>query len=300
MSGIREDQVLTTDDVAFRLAPRLNALGRLGSATSAVRMLTTGSELEAESIAKRMDSLNSQRQAIENRIVSESREKIEKMEDLDVRRTLVLFDSKWHRGVVGIVASKIVEEYYRPTLILTLEGDLLKGSGRSIEGFDLYHALSDLDDLLDHFGGHHYAAGLSIEAQKVKEFCKRFEELARKRIDPDAMVQKVEVDAQLDLEAITPQLLKELERLMPFGSQNPPPLFYAGPLRAVSSKVVGNDHLRIRIKNKRITFDCIAFGKAQFHPLDGKSVEILFHVGTNTWQGIESIQLVIAELRVFS
>lgn len=300
VSGIREDQVLTTDDVAFRLAPRLNALGRLGSATSAVRMLTTGSELEAESIAKRMNSLNSQRQAIENRIVSESREKIEKMEDLDERRTLVLFDPKWHRGVVGIVASKIVEEYYRPTLILTLEGDLFKGSGRSIEGFDLYHALSDLDDLLDHFGGHHYAAGLSIEAKKVKEFCKRFEELARNRIDPDAMVPRVEVDAQLELEAITPQLLKELERLMPFGSQNPPPLFYAGPLRVVASKVVGNDHLRIRIKNKGITFDCIAFGKAKLHPLDGRSVEILFHVGTNTWQGIDAIQLVIAELRVLS
>ncbi len=298
VSGIREDQILTTDDIAFRLAPRLNAMGRLGSATSAVRMLTTGSESEAESIAKRMDSLNSQRQAIENRITSESREKIERMEDLDTRRTLVLFDPKWHRGVVGIVASKIVEQYHRPTLIFALEGELLKGSGRSIEGFDLYEALSDLRDLLDQFGGHHYAAGVSLHARKVGEFCERFEEIASVRIDPDYLIPRVEVDAMLELDALTPQLLKELEMLMPYGYGNPQPLFCAGPLETAFSRVVGNSHLRLKVRGGGIAFDCIAFGKAQFHPLDGKSVDILFHVGTNTWQGIESIQLTIVDMKV--
>ena len=298
VSGIKGGQVLTTEDIAFRLAPRLNALGRLGSATSAVRMLTTGSESEAESTAKRMEFLNSQRQAIESRITLESREKIEGMEDLDTRRTLVLFDPKWHRGVVGIVASKIVEQYYRPTLILALEGDFLKGSGRSIEGFDLYQALFDLRDLLDHFGGHHYAAGVSLHVRKVREFCKRFEEIASKRIDPDYLIPRVEVDAMLDLDAVTPQLLKELEMLMPHGYRNPQPLFCAGPLDVVSSRVVGNSHLRLKVRQRGITFDCIAFGKAQFHPLDGKSVDILFHIGTNTWQGIESIQLTVVDLKV--
>lgn len=298
VSGIREDHVLTTDDIAFRLAPRLNALGRLGSATSAVRMLTTASEAEAESIAKRMDSLNSQRQVIESRITLESRERIERMEDLDTRRTLVLFDPKWHRGVVGIVASKIVEQYYRPTLILALEGELLKGSGRSIEGFDLYEALSDLRDLLDHYGGHHYAAGLSLHVRKAQEFCERFEEIASNRIDPDYLMPRVEVDVMLDLDALTPQLLKELEMLMPHGHSNPQPLFCAGPLEVTSSRVVGESHLRLKVRQKGITFDCIAFGKAQFHPLDGKSVDILFHMGTNTWQGIESIQLTVVDMNV--
>jgi single-stranded-DNA-specific exonuclease len=298
VSGIKEDQVLTTDDIAFRLAPRLNALGRLGSASSAVRMLTTGSESEAESTAKRMDSLNAQRQALESRITLESREKIEGMADLDTRRTLVLFDPKWHRGVVGIVASKIVEQYYRPTLILALEGDFLKGSGRSIEGFDLYEALSDLGDLLDHFGGHHYAAGLSLHAGKVREFCKRFEEIASKRIDPDYLIPRLEADAMLGLEAVTPQLLKELEMLMPHGYGNPQPLFCAGPLEVTSSRVVGNSHLRLKVRQRGITFDCIAFGKAPLHPLDGKSVDILFHIGTNTWQGIESIQLTVVDVKV--
>jgi single-stranded-DNA-specific exonuclease len=298
VSGIKEGQELTTDDIAFRLAPRLNALGRLGSATSAVRMLTTGSESEAESTAKRMEYLNSQRQAIESRITSESREKIEGMEDLDTRRTLVLFDPKWHRGVVGIVASKIVEQYYRPTLVLALEGDFLKGSGRSIEGFDLYQALSELSDLLDHFGGHHYAAGVSLHAGKVREFCERFEQIASKRIDPGYLMPRVEVDATLDLDAVTPQLLKELDMLMPYGYGNPQPLFCAGPLEVTSSRVVGTSHLRLKVRQRGITFDCIAFGKAPFHPLDGMSVDILFHIGTNTWQGIESIQLTIVDIKV--
>jgi single-stranded-DNA-specific exonuclease len=298
VSGIGGDRAITTDDISFRLAPRLNAMGRLGSATSAVRMLTTSSESEAESIAKRMDSLNSQRQAIENAIIMESKEKITGMEDLDARRTLVLFDPKWHQGVVGIVASKIVEQYYRPTLVLTSDGDLIKGSGRSIDGFNLYEALSGLEDLLDHFGGHYYAAGVSLHARRVREFCKRFEEIARKRIDADYLIPKVEVDAMLDLDAVTPRLLKELEMLMPYGHRNPQPLFCAGPLDVVSSRVVGNNHLRLRVRQGGNTFDCIAFGKAEFHPLDSKSAEILFHVGTNTWQGIESIQLTVVDLRV--
>jgi single-stranded-DNA-specific exonuclease len=298
VSGIGGDRAITTDDISFRLAPRLNAMGRLGSATSAVRMLTTSNESEAESIARRMDSLNSQRQAIENTIITESKEKITRMEDLDTRRTLVLFDPKWHQGVVGIVASKIVEQYYRPTLVLTLDGDLIKGSGRSIDGFNLYEALSDLEDLLDHFGGHHYAVGMSLHPRKVREFSRRFEEIARKRIEADYLIPKIEVDAMLELDAVTPQLLKELEMLMPYGHRNPQPLFCSGPLDVISSRVVGNSHLRLRVRQRGITFDCIAFGRAEFHPLESKSAEILFHVGTNTWQGIESIQLTVVDLNL--
>jgi len=298
VSGIRAGRVITTDDIAFRLAPRLNALGRLGPASSAVRMLTTGSESEAESIAKRMDYLNAQRQALENRITLESFERIEGMEDLDTRRTLVLFDRKWHRGVVGIVASKIVEQYYRPTLILAAEGDLLRGSGRSIEGFNLYEALSDLSELLVHYGGHHYAAGLSLYAGKAQEFRERFEEIAQRRIGPDSLIPRLEVDALLDLNALTPQLLNELELFMPYGYANPQPLFCAGPLEVISSRVVGERHLRLKVRQDGISFDCIAFRKAVFHPLDGKSIEILFHVGANTWQGRESIQLTIVDMKV--
>jgi len=298
VSGINKDQIISTDDIAFRLAPRLNAMGRLGSATRAVHLLTTDNEMEASLIATQMDSLNAQRQAIESRIISESKERIEKMEDLEGRRTIVLFDPRWHRGVVGIVASRIVEEYCRPALILKVEGDLLRGSGRSIDGFDLYKALSDLSDLLKQFGGHDHAAGISLESKKIGEFCDRFEDLARKRMDQKDMTSKIEVDAKLSLESINPQALKEVEMLLPFGHKNPQPIFWAGPLRVMSSRVVGKDHLKLRIKEKGITFDCIAFGRALFHPLQGKSVDILFHVGTNTWQGIESIQLVIVDLHL--
>ena len=196
------------------------------------------------------------------------------------------------------MASKIVEEFYRPTLILTLEGDLLRGSGRSIDGFDLYQALSDLSDDLREFGGHDHAAGVCLETERIGEFSHRFEELARQRIDPRDMIPKIEVDAKLSVESINPEVLKEIEMLPPFGHRNPEPIFCAGPLKVASSQVVGKDHLKLKIKEKGVTFDCIAFGRAGSHPLEGKSVDILFHLGANTWQGIESMQLVIVDLRV--
>ncbi|MBA7710730.1 Single-stranded-DNA-specific exonuclease RecJ [subsurface metagenome] len=258
VSGIRKDQMIAADDISFKLAPRLNAMGRLGSATRAVHLLTTDNETEASAIADQMNSLNAQRQVMENKIVSESRERIERMEDLQERRTIVLFDPRWHRGVVGIVASKIVEKYHRPTLILTLEGDLLRGSGRSIDGFNLYEALSDLSDLLGQFGGHDHAAGVSLESTKIGEFCDRFEELARKRIDPKDMMPRIEVDAKLSVESINPQALREIEMLLPFGHANPQPIFWSGPLKVISSRVVGNDHLKLKLREKGITFDCIA------------------------------------------
>jgi len=298
VSGINNNQAITTHDIAFKLAPRLNAIGRLGPATRAVHLLTTDDEAEASSIATQMDTLNTQRQKIQNGIVSECRKKIDKMEDLERNRTIVLSNPQWHRGVVGIVASKIVDEYYRPTLILNVEGDLLKGSARSIDGFDLYKALSDLSDLLTQFGGHEYAAGVTLESKNYEEFCDRFEELASKKLDTKDMTPKIEVDTKLGLESVSPQLLKDIEMLLPFGHKNPQPIFWAGPVKVAFSTVVGKDHLKLKIKEKGISFDCIAFGKAALHPLDGKVVDILFHVEINTWQGTESIQLVIVDLRI--
>jgi single-stranded-DNA-specific exonuclease len=245
-----------------------------------------------------MDTLNGQRQKIQNGIVLECREKIDIMEDLERHRTIVLSNPQWHRGVIGIVASKIVDEYYRPTLLFTDEGDLLKGSGRSIDGFDLYKALSGLSDLLTQFGGHEYAAGITLESKNFEEFCDRFEELASKKFNTKDMAPKIEVDTKLGLESINPQTLKDIEMLLPFGHKNPRPIFWAGPVKVVFSKAVGNDHLKLTIKEKGTTFDCIAFGKAALHPLEGKVVNILFHVEINTWQGTESIQLVIVDMRI--
>jgi single-stranded-DNA-specific exonuclease len=298
VSGIKKGQESTTYDISFRLAPRLNAMGRLGSAREAVRLLTTDNEPEAARIAERMDSLNTQRQAIESRILSQAREMIDRTVGFEKHQTIVLCDPSWHRGIVGIVASKVLEEHYRPTLILEADGEVVRGSGRSIDGFDLYKALCDLSDLLIHFGGHSGAAGVTLEAKRLEEFRIRFEELARQRIDPKDMVPRTEVDAMLDLESITPRLMRELEMLPPFGCQNPQPIFWAGPLDVISSKVVGNDHLKLRLKQHGIAFDSIAFGRGDLHPLQGKSVDVLFHVGTNTWQGMESIQLVIVDLRI--
>jgi len=298
VSGIVNNQAITTHDIAFKLAPRLNAIGRLGSATRAVHLLTTDDEAEASSIATQMDTLNAQRQKIQNGIVSECREKIDTMEDLERHRTIVISNPQWHRGVIGIVASKIVDEYYRPTFLFTDEGDLLKGSGRSIDGFDLYKALSGLSDLLTQFGGHEYAAGVTLESKNYEEFCDRFEELASKKLDTKDMTPKIEVDTKLGLESVSPQLLKDIEMLLPFGHKNPQPIFWAGPVKVAFSTVVGNDHLKLKIKEKGISFDCIAFGKAALHPLGGKLLDILFHVEINTWQGTESIQLVIVDLRV--
>jgi single-stranded-DNA-specific exonuclease len=298
VSGMRKGQEITAYDISFRLAPRLNAMGRLGSAREAVRLLTTDNESEAMRIAERMDSLNTQRQAIENRILSQAREMINRNVEFEKQQTIVLSDPSWHRGIVGIVASKILEEHYRPTLILEADREVVRGSGRSIDGFDLYKALCDLSDLLIHFGGHSGAAGVTLEAKRLEEFRIRFEELAKQRIDPKDMVPRIGVDARLDLESITPQFMKELEMLPPFGCRNPQPIFSAGPLEVISSKAVGNDHLKLRLKQRGIVFDSIAFGRGELHSLQGESVDVLFRVGTNTWQGMESIQLVIVDLRI--
>jgi single-stranded-DNA-specific exonuclease len=298
VSGIKKSQEITASDISFRLAPRLNAMGRLGSARDAVRLLTTDNEAEAARIAERMDSLNTQRQAIENRILSQAREMINRTAGFEKHRTIVLCDPSWHRGIVGIVASKILEEHNRPTVILGGDGEVAKGSGRSIDGFDLYKALCDLSDVLTHFGGHSGAAGVTLEAKRLEEFRVKFEELVRDRIDPKDMAPKIEVDARLDLESITPRLMRELEMLPPFGCQNPQPIFWAGPLEVLSSKVVGNDHLKLRLKQQGIVFDSIAFGRGDLNSLQGESVDALFHVETNTWQGMESIQLVIVDLRI--
>jgi single-stranded-DNA-specific exonuclease len=298
VSGMKKGQEITAYDISFRLAPRLNAMGRLGSARDAVRLLTTDNKAEAARIAERMDSLNTQRQAIENRILSQARQMIERIEDFEKNQTIVLCDPSWHRGIVGIVASKILEEHYRPTLILEADGEVVRGSGRSIDGFDLYKALCGLSDLLVHFGGHSGAAGVTLEAKRLEEFRAKFEELARQTIDPEDMVPRIQVDARLDLESITPRLMRELEMLPPFGCQNPQPIFWAGPLEVLSSKVVGNDHLKLRLKQRGIVFDSIAFGRGDLNSLQGKSVDALFHVGTNTWQGMESIQLVVVDLRL--
>ncbi len=298
VSGISRGRAITAYDVAFTLAPRLNAMGRLGPANRAVHLLVSDNEREASIIASQADSLNSRRQAIENRIISESRKRIECMEDLDGRRTIVLSDPGWHRGVVGIVASRIVEEFYRPTFILNAEGDLLQGSGRSIEGFDLYQALSGVSDLLEHFGGHDYAAGVTLESSNIRDFCFRFEELAKERLRAEDMIPKKEADARLCLGDITPQTIREIEMLSPFGHKNPRPLFWAGPLKVVNSRIVGKNHLRLKMKERRVTFEGIAFRSAALHPLEDKSVEILFHLETSTWNGMESIQLVVNELRI--
>ena len=298
VSGIKNNRTITTHGIAFKLAPRLNAMGRLGSAKQAVHLLTTDDEAEASSIAAQMDTLNVQRQKIQNGIVSECRQKIDEVEDLARHRTIVLSHPQWHRGVIGIVASKIVDEYYRPTLLFTDEGDVLKGSGRSINGFDLYNALSDLSDLLMQFGGHEYAAGITLASKHFEEFCDRFEGHASETFGIKDLAPKIKVDTKLGLESINQQVLRDIEMLVPFGHKNPRPIFWVGPVQVVFSTVVGNDHLKFMIKEKGITFDCIAFGRASLYPLEGKIVDILFHVEINTWQGTKSIQLVIVDIRI--
>lgn len=298
VSGIKDNRAVSTHDIAFKLAPRLNAMGRLGSAIKAVHLLTTDDEAKASSIATQIDSLNVQRQKIQNSIISECRQRIDSMGELEGRHTIVLSDPRWHRGVVGIVASKISEEYYRPTLILSSDGDLLKGSGRSIDGFDLYKALSNLRALLTRFGGHEYAAGVTLETKHLEEFCDRFEEVAGRTIDTEHMHPRIQVDAELNLERINLQIVKDIDMLLPFGHKNPQPVFRAGPLTVVSSTIVGNNHLRLTVKENETVFECIAFRRAALHPLQGSVVDILFHIEVNTWQGNDSIQLVIVDIRI--
>jgi len=286
----------TSGNVGFRLAPRLNAAGRLDDARLAVDLLLTEDPAVAQATALQLDQVNQQRQQLEQQIFAEAVARVEAFGSLVDRYSLVLADAAWHQGVIGIVASRLVERFHRPVVLIALEGELGKGSARSIKGFHLFRGLQQCADMLTAFGGHEYAAGLTLAPGQLDDFTKAFEDAARRQLAAEALIRSRIYDQELLLEDITVQLAHELERLNPFGAGNPEPVFLATGLCAQQLKRVGRDHLRLQCRQGGYSMPAIAFGMAERCEIFTAPFDILFNLSFNEWQGRRTLQLRIRDV----
>lgn len=294
VAGITDE--VSCGQVGFRLAPRLNAAGRMESAVPGVDLLLSSDMEESQLIAADLDAANAERQSIERRIFDEAETMLLSTGNVSERRSIVLASTEWHQGVVGIVASRLVERYHRPTILIALTEDGVgKGSGRSIPGFHLLDALTACSQHLGRFGGHRYAAGIGLRCDQVAAFADKFEATAARMLTASDLVPTLELDAEVNPADITKELALELKRLEPFGAGNPEPVLMMRNMTVVERRVVGESHLRLRLARDKQTFTAIAFRMSE-REIPG-SIDIAFFPEINEWKGSSSVQLRIKDLR---
>jgi single-stranded-DNA-specific exonuclease len=289
---------LTPYDLAFRIAPRLNAPGRMGGAENGVYLLTTDNPSLAKDLAGHLDRMNNKRQDIEQNLLIQIEETISYMEDLEDRRTLVLSGRDWHKGVLGIVASRLVDRYHRPALVIHLHEGMATGSGRSIDGFNLHKALARHEHLFEKFGGHDRAVGFTLEEIHVEALARGLEDVAQGLLNEADLIPVIEIDAMLRLSDLTLETMNQIESLSPFGSGNPEPVFYTHSLHVVDSRVVGERHLKLMLKQESTVKEAIGFGLGDLHPLKGELVHMVYTPEINEWQGYRKIQLRVLDLDI--
>lgn len=290
VSGLKGE--ISPGQVGFRLGPRINAAGRLDSAKLGFDLLTTSDVNQARILARKLDEANRERQNLQEQIVKEASEKIEKGNDLKNKKSILVFDSSWHVGVIGIVASKLVERFHLPTLVGTQEGEEVRCSGRSIAGLNLYEALCESAPYLKKFGGHKQAAGLHFEVGKKDDFWQAFDQAVRKQLfSEEDFLPQIRFDAELDPAEIKDSLIEELQTLEPFGQGNPEPVFWSNRYQLKTQKIVGEKHLKLVLEAQNHSFDAIGFGMGELQVPVFSSLECLFTCEFNEWQGNKKIQL---------
>ena len=300
VSGLGEKE-LTVGRLLFWVAPRINAAGRLGDANRAVQLMTTENLPESLKLARELDEENRQRQNLQQSMVDEAIMKVNTEIDLEKEKAIVLWDDNWHEGVIGIVASKIKETYHRPAVIISLSNGTGKGSARSVKGFDLYENLTECRELLDGYGGHPMAAGLTLDRENLKDFRTRFSNLAYETLADDDMVNSLDIEGEMDLNLIDGRFMDFLEKLAPFGPGNMTPKFITRHVIPVGNpRLVGNgDHLKFRAKKGETSYDAIGFNMGNHYEklITGKPIDIAYVVEKNEWQGRTSIQLNIRDIK---
>jgi single-stranded-DNA-specific exonuclease len=301
VSGILGREI-GTGQVVFILAPRINAVGRLGDAELAIRLLTTKDEAKASELARLLDQENQRRKNIDETTLKEALDLIEQNVDLNQDKAIVLASCGWHPGVIGIVASRLVERFHRPTIMIAIDENEGKGSARSIPGFHLYEALRECDEYLIRYGGHKYAAGLSISPKDIDLFREKFKTVTDQRLNEDDLLPRLFIDSELELAQIDNNLIKLLELFAPFGPQNNRPIFRTRDLSVWGEPyVVGNNHLRLRVRKGNTVFDCIGFGfgdMAKPLSMKGAKLDLAYVVETNFWNDTYKIQLRIKDLKI--
>lgn len=287
-------------DVVFLLAPRINAAGRMKHAKEAVQMLLSADTKLAREHSELVNQYNKERKEFDQNITKEALEMIRNSEILINRKSTVVYHKSWNKGVIGIVASRLTETYYRPTIVLTQSNGKFTGSARSVAGFDLHKALTACGDLLVQFGGHKFAAGMTIEENMLELFANRFEEVVSESIDADLLIPEILIDTEIDFIQITEQFNNTLKRMAPFGPENMTPIFLT---RGVSCKTnpqkVGDNHLKLYLHQNSVNFDAIAFGFGEYeYLLENNIFNICYTIETNTWNKEERLQLNIKGISI--
>lgn len=292
---------LSASTIAFTLAPRLNAAGRLSSASTAVELLLETDPKQAQAIARELDEENRLRQQTEQKIFEEALDLIAQDPNAPQKKVLVLAKEGWHHGVIGIVASKINDLYYRPCILISYENGVGKGSGRSIPAFNLFDALTHCEDLLSTFGGHAIAAGLSINTSDLEAFTKKINDYANSVLKPDDLLPAVKIDCQIRPEDVTLAAAKLLTKLEPFGMGNEKPSFAIRRLQVTAAATMGVDdkHLRLRLASANTVLNAVGFqmGSYACRLQPGDFVDVAFCMDINYYQGNETVQLVLKDIK---
>lgn len=282
--------------VGFRLAPRINAAGRLDDAALGVELLLTSDPQRAAEISAILNATNEDRQQLEKSILDDVLRRIADDPSFIDRKTIVLASERWHSGVIGIVASRVVELYHRPTILISLEEGNGKGSGRSIPGFHLYDALQSCADKLLRFGGHKYAAGLTIDGETLAEFVEHFDDVAQGMLTPDDLLPALRIDAELEPEEVTMEAAEMVAALEPFGMGNSRPVFVMRAIKPVQTTILKERHLKVRFQAGGHNFDAIGFDMAGSAPL-ADTLDLAFTLGINSWNGRRTVQLRIKDMK---
>jgi len=295
------DKSIGTGQIVFVLAPRINAVGRMGNAERAVQLLTTQDPKLSWEIANILENENRIRKTIDEETSKDAREIVDLNYDLSTNYGLVLAKEGWHSGVIGIVASRVVEKYYRPTVMISIDNNIGKGSARSIAGFDIYNAIKQCEDLLLAFGGHKYAAGLTIEKSNIEQFRQRFNEIAKEQLTEDLLHPKLRIDGEIRLVEINARLVQLLKMFAPFGPQNMRPVFQSSNLQVVGTpSIVGKNHLKFKVRQDGIIFDAIGFnlGELIYRIEPGaNNLDMAYVIEENTYMGRTTLQLRVKDLR---
>ncbi len=298
---------LTVSDLVFLIGPRINAAGRIDKASDSVRLLIAEKKDHAEKLAASINDLNDMRREFDNRITEEALGMIAADPELHDAKSTVVFNERWHRGVIGIVASRLTDYYYRPTIVLTRANGLVTGSARSIKSFDIYDAIDTCSDLLEHFGGHKYAAGLSMKEENLPEFRRRFEAYVAEHLVEEDFVPELEVDMKINFRDITPKFMRILNQFAPFGPGNMAPVFWTDHVidAGGSRPVGGHRHLKLTVSQQGdkemgiAPFSGIAFQKGDYFDRihNGEPFSICYHLEYNTWQGRTTLQLNVKDIK---
>jgi len=297
---------LNINDIVFKIGPRINAAGRIENGAKAVELLTSETETEARRHARDIDECNEDRKSLDQKIFQEAVEMIENDESYKHKKTTVLFNQNWHKGVIGIVASRLIEYYYRPTIILTQSNGIINGSARTVEGFDLYNAIDKCGHLLENYGGHIFAAGLSLKPEKLYTFIETFEKIVASSITDDLLIPHIEIDDVLEFKDIDARFFRILHKFEPFGPGNMTPIFASyNVYDAGSGKTVGknNEHLKLDLKqesSKNYFFPAIAFnfGYKVDELIHTKKFNICYSIDKNEFMNKETLQLRIRDIQI--